>query len=273
MTEAAQGLLQVLRDAPPVRARQGRYELRFARTQEELDEILHLRFNVFNVELGEGLETSFLTRRDEDSFDRACHHLLVEDLASGRIVGTYRMQTWEMAQGASGFYSAGEFTLETLPPDVLTDAVEIGRACIVREHRHRQVLFLLWKGLAGLRHALREALPVRLLLAVDAGSECRPRAPSPTRGRREAPSRASRRPARRLRVRRATRCRGGAPVGPVDVPQLFATYLRYGALVCGPPAIDREFKTIDYFVLLDTNALDPRTFRSFFAADGGESTR
>ena len=48
----------------------------------------------------------------------------------------------------------------------------------------------------------------------------------------------------------------------VDVPQLFATYLRYGALVCGPPAIDREFKTIDYFVLLDTNALDPRTFRA-----------
>jgi putative hemolysin len=52
----------------------------------------------------------------------------------------------------------------------------------------------------------------------------------------------------------------------VKPPQLFATYLRYGALVCGPPAIDREFKTIDWFVLLDTNTLDPRTFRSFFAA-------
>ena len=52
----------------------------------------------------------------------------------------------------------------------------------------------------------------------------------------------------------------------VEVPTLFGTYLRYGALVCGPPAIDREFKTIDWFVLLDTNALDPRTFRSFFAA-------
>ena len=36
MTEAASRPLQVLRDAPPVRARQGRYELRFARTQEEL---------------------------------------------------------------------------------------------------------------------------------------------------------------------------------------------------------------------------------------------
>ncbi len=63
---------------------------------------------------------------------------------------------------------------------------------------------------------------------------------------------------------------GVDPGEPVEVPQLFATYLRYGALVCGPPAIDREFKTIDYFVLLDTNALDPRTFRSFFAADAGE---
>ena len=37
MTEAAQKVLATLREAPGLRARQGRYELRFARTQEELD--------------------------------------------------------------------------------------------------------------------------------------------------------------------------------------------------------------------------------------------
>src|SRR6185436_13849796 len=110
---------------------------------------LHLRFEVFNLELGEGLDASFLTRRDEDPFDRTCHHLLVEDRASGRIVGTYRMQTSEMAAGACGFYSAGEFTLGSLPREVVAGSVELGRACIAREHRGRPVLFLLWKGLAG----------------------------------------------------------------------------------------------------------------------------
>src|SRR5262245_52490688 len=248
--------------APALRLRQGRYEIRFARSEEELDEILHLRFKVFNLELGEGLETSFLTRRDEDPFDRACHHLLVEDLTSGSIVGTYRMQTWEMAQAASGFYSAGEFALEALPRDIVAHSVEVGRACIARDHRGRQVLFLLWKGLAGylmhfgkrylfgccslstqdpqagleLHRQLAEGGKLHPELRVDprAGFECR-----------------------------ATSMRNGAPAEPVTLPPLFATYLRYGALVCGSPAIDRDFKTIDYFVLLDINALDPRTFRSF----------
>ena len=76
------------------------------------------------------------------------HHLLVEDRASETIVGTYRMQTSEMAARACGFYSAGEFALESLPPELVGDAVEVGRACISREHRGRQVLFLLWRGLA-----------------------------------------------------------------------------------------------------------------------------
>lgn len=48
------------------------------------------------------------------------------------------------------------------------------------------------------------------------------------------------------------------------VPPLFGTYLRYGAKVCGPPAIDREFRTIDYLVTLDVDALSRGSFRLFF---------
>ena len=51
---------------------------------------------------------------------------------------------------------------------------------------------------------------------------------------------------------------------PVELPRLFATYLRYGSVVCGPPAIDRQFKTIDYLVLLDVESLDESTRRLFF---------
>jgi len=125
VTEAAHSLLQALRDAPPVRARQGRYELRFARTQEELDEILHLRFEVFNLELGEGLRESFRTGRDVDELDLQCHHLLVEDRRSGEIVGTYRLQTGAMAARGRGFYAAGEFDLDAMPAAVLRDSVEL----------------------------------------------------------------------------------------------------------------------------------------------------
>ena len=42
--------------------------------------------------------------------------------------------------------------------------------------------------------------------------------------------------------------------------------MRYGAQVCGPPAIDRTFKTIDYLVLLDVSGLDGVTRALFFGA-------
>ena len=46
-----------------------RYEVRFARNAEELDAIQRLRFEVFNLELGEGLASSFESGRDVDEFD------------------------------------------------------------------------------------------------------------------------------------------------------------------------------------------------------------
>ncbi len=52
----------------------------------------------------------------------------------------------------------------------------------------------------------------------------------------------------------------------VKLPRLFRTYLRYGAKVCGPPAIDRQFKTIDFLVLFDVAEMSQRTVRMFFQA-------
>jgi putative hemolysin len=48
------------------------------------------------------------------------------------------------------------------------------------------------------------------------------------------------------------------------VPLLFRTYLRYGAKICGPPAIDREFKTLDFFTIIDVQALDDDLRRLYF---------
>jgi putative hemolysin len=270
MTEATR-LRTATTSAPDLRLRQGRYEIRFAREASELDEILQLRFKVFNLELGEGLQISFATGRDQDAFDLACHHLLVEDKASGRIVGTYRMQTSEMAGAAGGFYSAGEFALETMPAHVLDSAVEVGRACIDREHRSRQVLFLLWKGLAAyvVHFGKRYLFGCCSLSSQDSAAGLALH--------RELVQAGKLHPTLEVLPREGFECRAPAaapapdfpPATPVEVPPLFAIYLRYGALVCGPPAIDRGFKTIDYLVLLDVDALEPRAFRAFFHGEKG----
>src|SRR5687767_14329914 len=71
--------------------RTGRYELRFARNLDDLHAVERLRFEVFNLELGEGLDSAYATGRDEDDLDAACHHLMVIERETEQVVGTYRL--------------------------------------------------------------------------------------------------------------------------------------------------------------------------------------
>ena len=76
-----------------VHAEVGRYRLRMAQSSEDRIAACRLRFRVFNIELGEGLESSYQTGLDTDQFDEVCEHLLVEDKQEDnparQIVGTY----------------------------------------------------------------------------------------------------------------------------------------------------------------------------------------
>jgi putative hemolysin len=248
---------------PEFEAEAGRYAVRFARTADELDAVLRLRFEVFNLELGEGLDSSYQTGRDEDEFDATSHHLLVVERAGGRAVGTYRLRTSEADTDARGFYSAGEFNLACLPPQVASESVEIGRACIAREHRNTQVLFLLWRGLAAyLQHNRKRyffgccslagtdaGAGLRVLDYMERGGHMHPTFYVPPRGGFECDASAE-----------AERDDGAEP----SVPKLFHTYLRFGAKVCGPPALDRAFKTTDFFVVFDVAGMGAKAGRLFF---------
>jgi putative hemolysin len=249
---------------PPSEMREGKYVVRFVRNLEELDAVLKLRFDVFNLELGEGLESSFQTGRDLDEYDLTCHHLMVIEEGTGEIVGTYRLQTGAMAAAAKGFYSAAEFDLSHLPVEVLEDSIELGRACIAQAYRNTQVLFLLWKGLASYiafnrkrflfgccsltsQNAAEGKLTMELL---DRDGHLHERFRVPPKPEME--------------------CYPAdffieVPF-EVKLPRLFRTYLRFGAKVCGEPAIDRAFKTIDFFVLFDLFKMDRQTQQMFFGA-------
>ncbi len=251
-------------DFAPVREfRESLYTVRFARSEREVDAALRLRFEVFNLELNEGLEASFITERDEDEFDKTCHHLIVIENASGKIVGTYRARTMEMAQSAFGFYSAGEFAVEDLPYEVLAESLETGRACIAREHRNSRVLFLLWKGLAMYMTEKRKrylfgccslptqdcAVGMRVMRRLVEGGYLH----------------------ENLKVvpREDYICRPEDFLSEdgnetVKLPKLFETYLRIGARICGKPVIDRQFKTIDFFVIVDVKNIPDKYFRMFF---------
>jgi putative hemolysin len=227
------------------------YQLRLAESEAERAAACRLRFRVFNLELGEGLPESYANGLDQDAYDAVCEHLLVEEKATGRIIGTYRMQSGMTAWGHLGYYSAQEFDFamyEGLRPQLL----ELGRACIEREHRTGEVLTLLWRGIAQYahHHGLRYLIGCSSLLSQDPaiGWAMYHRLPFLA--------------ATHLRTQPVAECRLPAPpsdtaVPETNVPKLLKTYLAVGARICSEPAWDRAFGTIDFLTLQDMQELTP----------------
>jgi putative hemolysin len=248
---------------PNIEIADGRYVVRLARDVEEIEAALKLRFEVFNLELEEGLASSFQTGRDRDEFDATCHHLIATDKTSGKVIGTYRLRTIEMARSAEGFYSSAEFDLDQLSTAVLNQSVELGRACIAQSHRNRQVLFLLWRALAQYVADKRK----RFLFGC-----CSLTSQEPAEGIQlfdQLRNSDHMHPTAFVSVMPGYECRGktteNARPTEVKVPRLFSTYLGIGAKVCSPPAIDRRFKTIDFLVMFDVQRMNSRTRRLYFS--------
>lgn len=244
--------------APALELCAGSYRLRFARTEADLDAVRRLRFEVFNLELGEGLPESYLTGRDEDGYDLQCQHLLVEHRTSGTCVGTYRMQTMEDACSGLGWYSAGEFDLSGIPEQAQAGLAELGRACVQRQHRDRRVLFLLWQGLIAFARQNRclGLFGCSSLSGRDPAVAQRFAAQLEQAGRLDRDWRVT--PWPQFACRAAPEAVARVP--EVATPRLFASYLRYGGTILGPPALDSTFGTLDFLTLV---RLDPVLLRRF----------
>ncbi len=237
-----------------------RYEVCIANGRDEVESALALRFDVFCKELGAGLASSLGRRDDLDDYDLCCRHLIVIEKSTGKTVGTYRLNSLETAGDRRGFYSFTEFTIEDLPPDVLENGIEIGRACIAAPHRNTKVLFLLWKALINYLLIAEKryffgccsiftddnTIGERAFRQLAAGGHFHPK----------------------FRVepkRNALYCGDPERLDKVAVqmPTLFDMYLRIGAKVCGPPTRDEDFGTVDFFMLMDIRELTPKYRRIF----------
>lgn len=237
----------------------GPYHVRMAVSESERLAAFQLRFLVFNLELNEGLEESYATGHDTDEFDRICDHLIVEHMTTGKIVGTYRLQTGAIASAHAGFYSEREF--DFAPYKQLGNSViELGRACVHRDHRTSEVLYLLWRGIAqyAIHHGGRYLIGCSSLTSQD-----------PVHG--TAVYETMREQLVDPHLRTTPRSAFAMPLMSAEnasdkIPKLLRTYLAVGARICGPPAIDREFKTIDFLTLMDLEALHPRVRARFLKA-------
>lgn len=255
---------------PRIHAEVGRYRLRLAQGIDDREAAFRLRFKVFNIEMGEGLERSYETGLDTDHFDAFCEHLLVEDKKDGSVVGTYRMQSGTTAAMNLGYYSEQEFAFGPYEP-LRRDILELGRASIDREHRTPEVLTLLWRGIAqyandmGLRYligcsSLNSKDPAegwQMYRELDRFRVSPEFETVPTPGYGcpiEQPG---------AETQQNSNPESSSPT--TKVPKLLKTYLTIGARICAPPAWDREFGTIDFLTLLDLKQLSSGARNRFLA--------
>ena len=228
------------------------FEVKIATEAGEIKEAQRLRFEVFNLELKKGLRSSFAHGLDVDEFDPFCDHLIVRDLKSGAVVGTYRLLRGSQARRHIGFYSEKEFDL-SLIKKLDGELLELGRSCARRDFRDRSLIPLMWEAIAEhvRMHQVRYLFGCGSLYTTDVTEvsaifallKNRYYAPDP------------------LRVFPVESCRFEAlseQTGIIDesalfqrLPSLIKGYLRIGARIAGPPALDAEFGTADFFLLLD----------------------
>ncbi len=233
--------------------------VKIAGTVEEKNAALRLRFEVFNLEMNEGLSTSWETGLDQDQYDEHADHLIVIDKNNGKVVGTYRMLIKSRAIGNGGFYSEGEFdltNLKKLPVEIL----EMGRSCVHKDYRSNSVINYLWTGISKYTeltkakylfgcgslhtHDVQEVSEIYTYLKSKYYAD------------------------EKYRVYPVQKCIVPGLRDDVDLcdtreimkklPPLLKGYFRLGAVICGEPALDSDFGTTDFFVLLPTDQITKR---------------
>jgi len=243
------------------RARASRYTLVVASDLEHRTAAQRLRYSVFAAEPGFRIADTG-TALDADLFDYHCDHLLVRDQLTEQFVGCYRMLPPDKAAAAGGYYTATEFDLRALDPHGAR-IVEMGRACVVPEHRNGSVLTLMW---AGILHYIQLTGYRWVMGCVSVPMQDGPSTPAGVnvRGVRDRLlSRHACDPRHRVRPYRPVFVDGSplsqlpAPARP-KLPPLLRGYLRLGAEICGEPAHDPDFAVADFVALLGLDTIDTR---------------
>jgi L-ornithine Nalpha-acyltransferase len=244
------------------KSRVKRFVVKQATHDYEIEAALRLRFEVFNLEMNEGLRTSYNTGIDWDEYDALCDHVIVLDESKGMVVGAYRMLLGSEAEKHIGYYSESEFEMSALRK-LKGRKLELGRACVHKDYRGTAALGLMWSGIASHieAHNIDYVFGCGSIHTINASvissvySYLREKYLSDVMSR----------------VTPLRKVPGFDPHAAIDkhlvalhLPPLLGAYLRLGAQICGEPAFDEQFGVADLFVLLERDKLLSRYRNRFF---------
>ncbi len=224
----------------------------WAKTNKDVNEAQKLRYEVFAKEMSANIPG----RIDKDKFDEYCHHLMIKDSYTRKIVGTYRVLTSENKNKIGSFYTESEFFIDASLHDL--NVVELGRACVHKNYRNAGVIACLWSELGKFMIAnnYQKIIGCSSISLLDGG---------------EYASSVYNYLIRQNKINYNYNVKPKKPFNfskkiideKVQLPPLFKGYLRLGAEICGQPAHDPYFKTADFFTIFNIKSINKKYEKRF----------
>ena len=255
----------------------GTLETRLAQNSREIEAAQRVRYRVFVEEMGAQVGPDLAEQRREiDSWDAYCDHLLVLDRSlegdtEDQIVGTYRILRHEVAMAHGGFYSSSEFEVGKLVdnhPD--KRFMELGRSCVLPPYRSKRTVELLWQGCWA--YALRFQIDVMFGCASFPGVQPEVHALALSFLNNSVVAKGEWEVAARPELYREMDLMPSEAVNPkralLALPPLIKGYLRLGAMIGKGAVVDHAFNTTDVLIVLPISSISGR-YVSYYGADAG----
>ena len=279
-----------LRDGNPVSrtpitlGRVGSLEIRLAQTEREIRKAQRLRYKVFYKEMSAKPDShTKFTRRDADTFDAICDHLLVLDHDSPkkkfrrrepRIVGTYRLLRQDMADLFGGFYSASEFNIRPLlaaHPD--RRFLELGRSCVLKDYRTKRTIELLWQGIWAYVqiHKIDVMIGCASIPGTDPKELAEPLTFLAKQGEAPAEWQVEAWPEIRVPLDQMPREAINDKKALRMLPPLLKAYMRIGCYLGNSAMVDPQFGTTDVFIVMPVEKIDRKYIQHYSTANVKEA--
>lgn len=245
-----------------------KFILKLASTKSEIEKAYRLRYQIFNIEKGLGQSSSARYELDFDQFDELCSHLIVLEKSTRNVVGTYRINLpKDLDRAPKAFYSAREYDIVGLD-DLADQTMEVGRTCVAPDYRTGTVIALLWSGIG----KLLKLTKFRYLLGCVSLDVNDPVIAWALYKHFKLNGRISKilfaYPRKYFAIEKPPdseirKILDNKELIENSIPPLLKAYFRIGANVCGEPVADKEFKTLDFLISVDTKHAPERYTRRF----------
>ncbi|MEO0327826.1 MAG: GNAT family N-acyltransferase [Pseudomonadota bacterium] len=251
----------------------GNLIIRLARSEEEISLAQQIRYQVFH-ESSENLPEiqQPKSKLDIDRHDDHYSHFLIlmglED-GSQQVIGTQRVCLKRDGDGRPELYSQSEYDVAALirkhPGKVFMD---LGRSCILPDFRHKRTMELLWQGTWA--YAVENKVEIMIGCASFHSQSYKKvesslqflHSYSPAEGLWAVKAIAH----RGIQIQSSSELLENARSIIRQLPPLIKGYLRLGAMFSSEAVVDLQFETVDIFVVLPIERINPR-YLNFYGKD------